>query len=229
MTANTVLLVHGAWADGSSWARVIPELTKQGLAVTAVQMPLTSFAADVDTLGRAVELADPPVVLVGHSYGGAVITEAGRDGKVSALVYISAFAPAAKESAASLGQTVDRAPIADEVRAASSGFLKLSETGIRLHFAQDLCHDEQTVLFATQGPTAVASLTGTVSEPAWRSKPTWYLLATEDHAIPPGLQRMMAGRMDRRGAKIIHRGTPAQVKHCARANRLWQERSWPRR
>ncbi len=195
MTAKSAILVHGAWADGSSWAKVIPQLTAQGLVATAIQMPLTNFADDVATLRRAIALAEPPVVLVGHSYGGAVITEAGRDEKVSALVYVAAFAPAAQESAASLGQTVDPAPMSAELRPDASNFLKITQTGIRQHFAQDLSDDEKTVLFATQGPTAVASLTGTISEPAWQSKPSWYLLASEDHAIQPTLQRIMAKRM----------------------------------
>lgn len=195
MTAKSVILVHGAWADGSSWVRVIPQLAAQGLAVTAIQMPLAGFAEDVATLRRALALAESPVVLVGHSYGGSVITEAGRDAKVSALVYIAAFAPAAQESAASLGKTVDPAPINAELRPDPSGFLKLTETGIRRHFAQDLSDEERTILFATQGPTSVASLAGMVSEPAWQSKPSWYLLASEDHAIPPDLQHTMAKRM----------------------------------
>ncbi len=195
MPAKSVVLVHGAWADGSSWAKVIPPLTAQGLAVTAVQLPLVGFADDVATLRRALVLAEPPVVLVGHSYGGAVITEAGRDAKVSALVYIAAFAPDAQESAASLGETVEPPPMGAELRPDASNFLKLTETGIRQHFAQDLSDEEKTILFAAQAPTAVASLTGTISEPAWRSKPSWYLLASEDHAIQPRLQRIMAERM----------------------------------
>ncbi len=195
MTAKSVILVHGAWADGSSWVRVIPELAAQGLAVTAVQMPLTGFAEDVATLRRALALAESPVVLVGHSYGGSVITEAGRDAKVAALVYVAAFAPAAQESAVSLGKTVDPAPMNAELRPDAAGFLKLTEAGVRQHFAQDLCDDEKTILFATQGPTAIASLAGVVSQPAWQSKPSWYLLASEDHAIQPDLQHTMATRM----------------------------------
>ncbi len=202
MTAKSVILVHGAWADGSSWAKVIPLLADRGLAVTAIQMPLTSFAEDVAALRRALALAEPPVVLVGHSYGGAVMTEAGNDEKVSALVYIAAFAPAANESASSLGETADPTPMSLELRPDASNFLRLTETGLREHFAQDLSDEEKTVLFATQGPTAIASLTGTVSKPAWAAKPSWSLVASDDHAIQPELQRLMAGRMQATLAEV---------------------------
>lgn len=195
MTAKSVILVHGAWADGSSWTKVISLLRAQGQAVTAIQMPLSSFADDVGALRRALALAEGPVVLAGHSYGGAVITEAGLDERVSALVYIAAFAPDAGESAASLGETLEPPPMSAALQPDASGFLKITEAGIREHFAQDLSDEEKTILFATQAPTAIASLTGTISKPAWRSKPNWYLLAGEDHAIRPQLQRIMADRM----------------------------------
>jgi pimeloyl-ACP methyl ester carboxylesterase len=198
---KTVILVHGAWADGSSWAKVIPLLVAEGLAVTAIQMPLTSFADDTDCLRRALVLADSsPVVLVGHSYGGAVITEVGTGEKVSGLVYIAAFAPDAGESSGSLGQTVEPAPMSAELRPDSNGFLKLTEAGIRDGFAQDLSKEEQEILFAAQAPTAAAALGGIISKPAWRSKPSWYLVASEDRAIQPGLERMMARRM---GAEVL--------------------------
>ncbi|TPK69733.1 alpha/beta hydrolase [Mesorhizobium sp. B2-4-15] len=195
MTAKSVILVHGAWADGSSWSKVILELAAEGLSVTAIQMPLTSFGDDVATLRRALALVEGPVILVGHSYGGSVITEGGNDKKVAALVFIAAFAPDSDESAASLGETVDTPPMAAEVRPDSSGFLKLTESGIRDHFARDLSDSEKTVLFAAQAPTAVASLTGKITEPAWQSRPSWYLLATEDHAIAPKLQHIMSSRI----------------------------------
>ncbi|WP_296743518.1 alpha/beta hydrolase [Mesorhizobium sp.] len=195
MTAKSVILVHGAWADGSSWSKVIPRLAAEGLSVTAIQLPLTSLADDVATLRRALALAEGPVVLAGHSYGGSVITEGGNDKKVAALVFVAAFAPDSDESPASLGQTVDPPPMAAEVRPDASGFLKLTESGIRDHFAQDLSDDEKTVLFAAQAPTAIASLGGKVTEPAWQSRPSWYLLASEDHAIPPKLQHIMSGRI----------------------------------
>jgi len=159
----------------------------------AVKGPIRT--ACLATLRRALALAEGPVVLVGHSYGGAVITEVGRDDKVSALVFVAAFAPDAGESAASLGQTVEAPPMSSELRPDAEGFLKLTEIGVLEHFAQDLSETERTVLFAAQAPTAVASLAGTISEPAWRSRPSWYLLASDDHAIAPKLQRIMSGRM----------------------------------
>jgi len=116
MTAKSVILVHGAWADGSSWSKVIPQLAAEGLSLTAIQMPLTSFGDDVATLRRAIALVEGPVVLAGHSYGGSVITEGGNNKKVAALVFVTAFAPDSDESAASLGETVDPPPIAPEVR-----------------------------------------------------------------------------------------------------------------
>src|SRR5260221_10728172 len=193
---NAVILVHGAWADGSSWAKVIPLLISRGVMVTAIQMPLAGFEGDVATLRRAAALAEPPVVLVGHSYGGAVITEAGTAENVSSLVYIAAFAPDASESAGSFGQTVEPVPMGAEGRPDAEAFLKLTKKGIRQDFAHDLSDVEQSVLFAAQAPTAGASLGGTVSRPAWRSKPSWYLVASEDRAIQPELERSMARRMD---------------------------------
>jgi len=219
MTAKSVILVHGAWADGSSWSKVIPQLTAQGLVVTAIQMPLTSFESDVATLRRALALAEGPVVLVGHSYGGAVITEVGRDDKVSALVFLAAFAPDAGESAASLGQTVEAPPMSLELRPDAEGFLKLTEIGVREHFAQDLSRTETTVLFAAQAPTAVASLAGTISEPAWRSRPSWYLIASDDHAIAPKLQRIMSGRMAARVTEVASSHV-AMLSHPDVATRL---------
>src|SRR5713101_9282675 len=122
-----VILVHGAWADGSSWAKVIPLLAARGHSVTAVQLPLTSLGDDVATVKRAIALSSGPIILVGHSYGGSVITEAGSDPKVEALVYIAAFAPDAGESAGSLGARVEPAPLGAEIRPDAEGYLKLSK------------------------------------------------------------------------------------------------------
>jgi len=191
-TAKNVILVHGAWADGSSWSKVIPLLNARGFHVTAVQLPLTSLADDAATVKRAIALENGPVVLVGHSYGGAVITEAGNDPKVSALVYVAAFAPDAGQSAGSLSASTAPPPMAAEVRPDSQGFLKLTQTGVYDDFAQDVTTEEKAVLFAAQAPTNVKSLGGPISTPAWRSKPSWYIVAGQDRAIPPSLEGQMA-------------------------------------
>jgi len=194
--SSDVVLVHGAWADGSSWAKVIPLLAAKGHAVTAVQLPLTSLRDDVATVRRAIALASGPITLVGHSYGGAVISEAGNDPKIESLVYIAAFAPDAGESAGSLGASVDPAPLGAEVRPDANGYLKLTQSGVSTSFAQDLTDTEKLVLYAAQSPTAGAALGGIVSAPAWRGKTYRYLVATNDRAIPPALQRSMARRLN---------------------------------
>ncbi|UPG92781.1 alpha/beta fold hydrolase [Luteibacter aegosomatissinici] len=190
--ASHVILVHGAWADGSSWSKVIPLLTAKGLDVTAVQLPLTSLADDAATVKRAIALESGPVVLVGHSYGGAVITEAGNDEKVSALVYVAAFAPDKGQSAGSLSASVQPPPMAAEVRPDPNGFLKLTQKGIFEDFAQDVSAREKGVLFAAQAPTSVKSLGGNITEAAWHQKPSWYIVAGNDRAIPPTLEATMA-------------------------------------
>jgi len=190
--ASNIILVHGAWADGSSWSKVIPLLRSRGLKVTAVQLPLTSIDADVATVKRAIALEGGAVILVGHSYGGAVITEAGNHPKVVGLVYVAAFAPDAGQSAGSLGASVEPAPLGAEIRPDAEGFLKLTESGVSNDFAQDVSTTEKDVLFAAQGPTAGAALGGNVTSPAWKTKPSWYLVASSDRAIQPALQRTMA-------------------------------------
>jgi pimeloyl-ACP methyl ester carboxylesterase len=199
---SNVILVHGAWADGSSWAKVIPILREKNLQVRAVQLPLTSKDADVATVKRALALVEGPTILVGHSYGGVIITEAGNDPKVSGLVYIAAFAPDVGESAGSLGSSVDPAPMGAEVRPDKEGFLSLTEAGVKSNFAQDLSAEEKDLLYVAQAPTAGAALGGNVSQPAWRMKPSWYLVATADRAIQPGLQRTMAARSKATTAEV---------------------------
>jgi pimeloyl-ACP methyl ester carboxylesterase len=196
MTISSVILVHGAWADGSSWTKIIPLLAAKGMTVTAVQLPLTSFDADVAAVSRAIALADNDVVLVGHSYAGAVIGAAGNDPKVARLVYIDAFAPDAGESAGSLFAQFEAAPLGGEMRPDAEGFLKLTQKGITDLFAQDLDATEQAVLFATQAPINGAALGGTLTQAAWRTRPTYYLIGTEDHAIPRVEQERMAARMN---------------------------------
>ena len=191
---KTVLLVHGAWADGSSWSKVIPLLEAKGLHVVAVQIPLTSFADDVSATQRAIALEDGPVLLVGHSYGGAVITEAGNDPKVAGLVYVSAVAPDKGESALGLISSVPT-PIGSELRPDTNGFLKLTPKGVAENFAQDLSPKEIAVVTATQVPVSVTSMKGEVTIPAWKSKPSWYIIAANDRAISPDLEATLAKKI----------------------------------
>ena len=195
-TSTTVILVHGAWADGSSWRKVIPLLQAAGLKAIAVQLPLNSLAADAATVKRAIALAEGHVLLVGHSYGGAVISEAGVDPKVAGLVYVAAFAPNVGQSAGSLGASVPPAPILSEGRPDEFGFVKLTRAGIFDDFAQDLTLEERELLLAAQGPTSVDSLGGTASVAAWKGRPCYYIVATHDRAIPPQLQRSMAATIN---------------------------------
>ena len=197
---STVLLVHGAWANASCWSRVIPLIEKAGIAAVAVQMPLTALEDDVAAVRREIALEAGPLLLVGHSYGGAVITEAGSDQKVAGLVYVAAFAPGAGESAGSLGASVEPAPMNAEIRPDPQGFLKLTRAGVLNGFAQDLPEAEKSLQFATQAPTAARALGGAVSTPAWKTRPSWYIVATEDRAIQPSLERRMAEQI---GAKTV--------------------------
>jgi pimeloyl-ACP methyl ester carboxylesterase len=192
---TNIVLVHGAWADGSSWSKVIPLLEAKGLHVVAVQLPLTSQADDVATVQRAIALVDGSLLLVAHSYGGSVITEAGNDPKVAGLVYVAAFAPAEGESPFDLA-VGDPTPALQQLQQDQFGFLKLTSTGIREDFAQDLSESEQTVLAATQGPTSIASLSAAVTTPAWRNKPCWFVIAAHDRVVAPTLQAMFAERMN---------------------------------
>jgi pimeloyl-ACP methyl ester carboxylesterase len=194
---KNIILVHGAWADGSSWNKVIPILQERGFQVTAVQLSLASLENDVAITRRAIALEDGPVLLVGHSYGGAVISEAGNDPKVAGLVFVAAFAPDTGESSLSLLQGGPPTPIANELRPDSSGFVKLTENGISEDFAQQLTPKEKGVLFANQGPASAPSALGAqlAGSPAWRSKPDWYIVAADDRAISPELERTMAQRM----------------------------------
>jgi pimeloyl-ACP methyl ester carboxylesterase len=191
---KTVILVNGAWANSSCWSKVIPLLEAKGLHVVAVQIPLTSFADDVSAVQRAIALEDGPVLLVGHSYGGAVITEAGNDPKVNGLFFVSAVAPDKGESAFGLITSVPT-PVGSELRPDKSGFLKLTPKGIAEDFAQDLSPTEIAIHTATQVPTSVAAMKGVVTNAAWQSKPSWYLIAKNDRAISPDLEAAQAKKI----------------------------------
>jgi pimeloyl-ACP methyl ester carboxylesterase len=197
---RNVLLVHGAWADGSSWSKVIPLLEAKGLKVTAVQLPLSSLADDVATVKRAFALEDGPFLLVGHSYGGTVITEAGNDPKVAGLFYVAAFAPDKGQSTLDL-ITANPTPVGPELRP-TAGFFKLSAKGVFEDFSPDLPEVEREVLFATQGPIAGAALVAPISMPAWRNKPSWFVIAGEDRMISPKLEEAEAQEMKAKSITI---------------------------
>src|SRR6266404_2994435 len=192
---RNVVLVHGAWADGSSWAKVIPLLEAAGLHVVAVQNPLTSLQDDVAAVQRAIALQDGPVLLVGHSYGGAVITEAGTDPKVAGLVDVAAVAPDAGQAVGELGKEFPPAPGGAEIRPDAGGFLMMTRKGIEEDFAPDLPRAERKILAATQGPTNGAALGAKVTNAAWKTKPTWYVVAANDRMIAPDLERQFAKTM----------------------------------
>ncbi|WP_341840680.1 alpha/beta hydrolase [Chitinophaga caseinilytica] len=189
---KNIVLVHGAFADGSSWAKVIPGLQAAGMNVIAVQNPLTSLEDDVAATKRAIALMDGPVLLVGHSYGGMVITEAGNDPKVAGLVYVCALIPNDGQSATDVGAAFPTAPGNAEIRPDAEGFLSLTRKGIREHFAQDLPMQERDVIFATQTPWATKATVTKISTAAWKSKPSWAIIGTEDHMVTPPLARAEA-------------------------------------
>ncbi|MET7253756.1 alpha/beta fold hydrolase [Dyadobacter fermentans] len=192
---RNIVLVHGAFADGSSWSKVIPLLEAKGYKVTAVQNPLISLNGDVTAAKRIVALQDGPVLLVGHSWGGVVITEAGNDPKVAGLVYVAAFAPDNGQSLNDVAKTAPLAPGNDQVRADSFGYLTLTPKGIFENFALDLPMSERKLILATQGQWAASTTDEKVSKAAWHDKPSWYIVAGRDGMINPGLQRTLAKKI----------------------------------
>ncbi len=190
-----VVLVHGAFADGSSWTEVITRLQSAGFAVTAVQNPLTSLSDDVAATKRVLERQDGPVVLVGHSWGGAVITQAGDAANVSALVYVSALAPDAGESMQDLQQHGAPAEGMQNVRPDKSGLLWVDASSYAHALAADLPPARVRVLTAVQQPIAASAFAEKVTAAAWRRKPSWFILSEADQALSPDLQRWMAERM----------------------------------
>ncbi|MBZ9936919.1 alpha/beta hydrolase [Mesorhizobium sp. BR1-1-16] len=194
--APSIVLVHGAWANGSSWSEVIPLLQEHGLHVVAVHNPSSSFEADVAATRRVI--ADQPgdVVLVGHSYGGAVITEAGDSDKVRALVYVAAFAPAAGQSVnAIVAAAPEPPPWQSEIHADTMGWLTWSAPGMAKYFAPDVTPKTAALLAATQAPLFSGAFDGKVTQPAWSKKPSWYVIADNDQIIPPPLQKIFADAM----------------------------------
>ena len=196
-TANevkNVVLVHGGFVDGSGWEGVYQALKKDGYNVSIVQNPTTSLADDVAVTKRAIAAQSGPVILVGHSYGGAVITEAGNDPKVAALVYIAAFAPDKGESVSTLIKDPPPGAPVPPILPPQDGFLFLDKAKFAASFAADVRPDVAAFMADSQVPWGVQALSGTISEPAWKTKTSWYLLTTEDKMIPPAAQRAMSDR-----------------------------------
>ena len=192
--AKNVVLVHGGFVDGSGWQGVYHLLRQDGYKVAIVQNPTLSLEGDAEVTRRVLEQQDGPTVLVGHSYGGAVISEAGTHPAVSALVYITAFAPDKGESVNTLiADPPPGAPV-PPILPPQDGFLFLDTDKFAASFAGDLPLDQAQFMADSQVPWGVDALAGAVSEPAWRSKPSWYLVATDDRMIPPSAQRAMAER-----------------------------------
>jgi pimeloyl-ACP methyl ester carboxylesterase len=194
-TVKNVVLVHGAWADGSSWAEVIARLQAAGLKVTAVQNPLTSLKDSVEATRRVLAEQDGPTVLVAHSWGGTVISEVGTDPKVTALVYIAARAPDADEDFVALSGKFPTGPVRAGVEV-HDGFTRLSEDAFLKYFANGVDPEKAKVLYAVQWPTAASIFAGRTTVAAWRSKPSWYAVSKLDQTINPDLERFLAKRMN---------------------------------
>jgi pimeloyl-ACP methyl ester carboxylesterase len=184
----TVVLVHGAFADGSSWDEIIPSLHQQGLRVVSVQNPLTSLADDVAATRRALDAQTGPVVLVGHSWGGMVITEVGNHPRVQSLVYVASFAPSVGQSINDLTKDHPKPSGLDHVIVDKEGFVTMSFEGISKHFAQDLPAAKHRLMTASQGPIRGAAFDEKVSVAAWSTKPSWFIVSDQDRMIQPALQ-----------------------------------------
>lgn len=196
---TSVVIVHGAFADGSDWAKVIPLLQAKGVKVQAVQNGLNSLADDVAATRRAINNQPGKVVLVGHSWGGTVITEAGAADKVSALVYVAAFAPDAGQSTEEVGKAHPPAPGIGKLVADAEGYLSLPPEALASDFAQDVPAAQARVMAATQGPIQAKAFGEKTTVAAWTSRPSWYIVSQNDRMIPPALEREMAKKI---GAKV---------------------------
>ncbi len=193
-TIRNIVLVHGGFVDGSGWEGVYRRLRKQGFTVSVVQNPTTSLGDDVVAAERVLDQQEGTAILVGHSYGGVVITEVGNHPKVAGLVYITAFAPDAGESVASLIKDPPPGAPVPPILPPRNGYLLLDKAKFAASFAADLPPELAAFMADSQLPWGVEALQGSVTQPAWKSKPSWYLVATDDRMIPPPAQRLMAQR-----------------------------------
>ena len=199
-TSRNIVLVHGGFVDGSGWEAVYRSLRREGYTVSVVQNPTISLSDDVRVTKRVIAAQNGPVVLVGHSYGGVVITEAGNDPKVVALVYIAAFAPDKGESVSSLIKDPPPGAPVPPILPPQDGFLLLDRAKFPASFAADVDPDRAEFMADSQVPWGVEALNGTISQPAWKTKSSWYLVATDDRMIPPPAQRLMSKRA---GATVV--------------------------
>ena len=215
-TRGAIVLVHGGFVDGSGWEGVYRILKRDGYRVSIVQNPTTSLADDVAATKRVIAEQKGPVVLVGHSYGGAVITEAGNDPSVEGLVYITAFAPDRGESVASLIKDPPPDAPVPPILPPADGFLALDKAKFAASFAADVSAEKADFMANSQVPWGLAALNGAVTEPAWATKPSWYLVATDDRMIPPPAQRAMSKRagssvVEAKGSHAIYVSQPEAV------------------
>ncbi len=196
----TIVLVHGGFVDGSGWENVYQILKKDGYDIAIVQNPTISLADDVAATKHVIHAQNGPVILVGHSYGGAVITEAGNDSQVTGLVYIAAFAPDKGESVSTLIKDPPPGAPVPPILPPQNGYLFLDKSKFPASFAGDVEEEKAAFMADSQVPWGVEALSGAISEPAWKSKPSWYLVATDDRMIPPPAQRLMSQRA---GSKVV--------------------------
>lgn len=222
-TRPTVVLVHGFWGGAAHWGRVIVELSRRGITeLRAVELPLTSLADDAERTRKMVAQVQGPVLLVGHSYGGAVITEAGNAANVMGLVYIAAFAPDAGESPG--GLTQQHLPVAaPNLEPDSDGYLWIKADKFHESFCQDLSADDALVMAVTQKAPLASTFGDNISNPAWRHKPSWYQISSQDHMIAPANQQMMSARMKPRKVITLDASHASLASHAREVAALIEE------
>ena len=213
---KNVVLVHGGFVDGSGWQGVYKALKKEGYAVTIVQNPTISLADDVAVTKRTLAMQNGPVILVGHSYGGVVITEAGNDPKVAGLVYVAAFAPDTGESVSLLIKDPPPGAPVPPILPPQDGYLFLDKAKFSASFAADVSADGAEFMADSQVPWGIEALSGKITQPAWKTKPSWYLVSTEDKMIPPDAQRAMSKRagstvVEIKGSHAVYVSQPEAV------------------